>query len=245
MADQIFENPRLVAIYDAFDGERRDLAAYVAMAKEFEARRVIDVGCGTGSFVIELLNLGLEVTGVDPAAASLDAAQRKPGAHAAVWIHGDATALSPACAEFVVMTGNVAQAIVDHHDWAASLRAIHRALVPGGRFVFETRIPAQRAWDAWNKEASLVHKDIPGVGPVTAWVEVTSVEGPLVSFRWTYVFGSDNEVLFSDSTLRFREHSEVVADLWSAGFVVEDVRDAPDRPGTEHVFVARLPAEEI
>ena len=39
--------------------------------------------------------------------------------------------------------------------------------------------------------------------------------------------------------LRFRGYDEVVATLLAAGFVVEDVRDAPDRPGREWVFVAR------
>ena len=42
----------------------------------------------------------------------------------------------------------------------------------------------------------------------------------------------------SDSTLRFRERDEVEADLAAHGYVVEGVRDAPDRPGRELVFVA-------
>jgi hypothetical protein len=46
-------------------------------------------------------------------------------------------------------------------------------------------------------------------------------------------------VLTSDSTLRFREREEVEAELGAQGFVVEDVRDALDRPGKEFVFVAR------
>ena len=51
----------------------------------------------------------------------------------------------------------------------------------------------------------------------------------------------DGEVLTSDSTLRFREREEVEAELAAHGYVVEDVRDAPDRPGRELVFVARRP----
>ena len=52
----------------------------------------------------------------------------------------------------------------------------------------------------------------------------------------------DGDVLTSDSTLRFRERPEVERDLAAAGYVLEDVRDAPDRPGRELVFVARRPA---
>ena len=50
MADQIFENPRLVAIYDYFDGSRADLLAYIHLSQELNAIKVVDVGCGTGSF---------------------------------------------------------------------------------------------------------------------------------------------------------------------------------------------------
>ena len=61
---------------------------------------------------------------------------------------------------------------------------------------------------------------------------------PFVSFRTTFVFVSDGAVLTSDSTLRFRERAEMVDSLQASGFTVEEVRDAPDRPGLEMVFVA-------
>jgi hypothetical protein len=56
-------------------------------------------------------------------------------------------------------------------------------------------------------------------------------------------FESDGAVLTSDSTLRFREREEVEATLVGNGFSVEDVRDAPDRPGREFVFYARRNGE--
>jgi hypothetical protein len=55
------------------------------------------------------------------------------------------------------------------------------------------------------------------------------------------VFGADGQTLTSDSTLRFRERLEVEAQLVAQGYVVEDIRDAPDRPGKEFVFLARRP----
>ena len=54
-----------------------------------------------------------------------------------------------------------------------------------------------------------------------------------MTFRGTYVFASDGAVLTSDSTLRFRERDEIEADLARHGYVVDEVRDAPDRPGRE------------
>jgi ubiquinone/menaquinone biosynthesis C-methylase UbiE len=56
MADELFENPRLAVIYDAFDPDRSDLEAYESMVDEFGARVVLDVGCGTGTFACRLAN---------------------------------------------------------------------------------------------------------------------------------------------------------------------------------------------
>ena len=44
MADAIFEDPRLAAMYDALDPDRSDLDVYRAIADELGARRVLDVG---------------------------------------------------------------------------------------------------------------------------------------------------------------------------------------------------------
>ena len=62
---------------------------------------------------------------------------------------------------------------------------------------------------------------------------------PLVTFRRTCVFVSDGEALTSESTLRFRGRDEVHTQLQAHSFVVDEVRDAPDRPGRELVFIAR------
>jgi hypothetical protein len=48
--------------------------------------------------------------------------------------------------------------------------------------------------------------------------------------------------LTADSTLRFRSRDELANSLMAADLVVDEVRDAPDRPGREFVFVARRPA---
>lgn len=114
----------------------------------------------------------------------------------------------------------------------------HAALRSGGRLVFETRDPARQAWLEWGREYSYSRSDIPDVGVVEAWCDVMDIVGDLVTFRWTYVFESDGAVLTSDSTLRFRHRDELMDSLRAAGFTVDEVRDAPDRPGREMVFVA-------
>ncbi|MEU3849397.1 class I SAM-dependent methyltransferase [Streptomyces sp. NPDC029554] len=241
MADDCFRHPRLAAIQDSLEPDRRDLDAYLHIREETGARRVLDIGCGTGVFALLLAGRGIDVVGIDPAQASVDVARAKPGSERVRWICGDATALPPLRVDLATMTANVAQEIVDPDTWQKTLGAAHEALRPGGHLVFETRDPARRAWEEWTPENSYRVTEIPGVGSVETWVQLTEMSRPLVAFRWTYVFAADGQVLTSDSTLRFREREEVEADLVTHGYVVTDVRDAPDRPGREFVFLARRP----
>ncbi len=241
VVDAIFDHPRLVTIYDTFDPDRSDLEAYAHLVAELGAGRVLDVGCGTGTFALLLVDRGVDVVGVDPAAGSLAMARAKPEADKVRWVHCDATALPPLQVDLATMTGNVAQAIADPTEWDATLQGVMTALRPGGHLVFETRDPAHRGWAEWTRETSYRRRQIPGVGTVEGWVELTDVALPLVSFRSTYVFAADGCTLTSDSTLRFRELDEVEASLADHGYVVTDVRDAPDRPARELVFLARRP----
>ena len=242
MADALFSEPRLAELYDPLDPDRSDLDVYLAMAAEFGAECVVDIGCGTGTLACLLAPQGLTVTGVDPAAASLAVARRKPGAERVTWLHAGGTAVPQLGADLVTMTGNVAQVFVTDQEWAAVLRAVRRALRPGGRLVFESRDPARKAWLTWNRGQTYRHVVIPGAGPVQTWLDLGEAGGGLVSFRSTVVFASDGAVLTSDSTLRFRERAELTDSLATAGLVIDEVRDAPDRPGLEFVFIARKPA---
>lgn len=238
MPDAIFAHPRLAPVYDAFDGPRDDLPAYVAIADQLGARHVLDVGCGTGCLALMLAGTGRAVVGVDPADASLDVARSKDGGAGVTWICGDPAAVPAGRADLALMTGNVAQVFVADQDWDRVLRAIGTALRPGGRLVFETRRPGYQAWKEWAAQTDPERRDVPGSGLVERRLEVTAVDLPLVSFRHTYTFLADGAIVTSDSTLRFRDRDEVESSLIAAGYRVLDVREAPDRPGREFVFLA-------
>ncbi|MEU9361513.1 class I SAM-dependent methyltransferase [Streptomyces sp. NPDC048301] len=239
--DDCFAHPRLAAIYDHLEPDRGDLDAYVRLVDEFGARRVLDIGCGTGVFALRLAGRGVDVIGVDPARASIDVARAKRGSERVRWIHGEATDLPPLRADLATMTGNVAQAIAEPSAWRGTLRAVHAALRPGRRLAFESRDPAARAWEEWTPENSYRETRIPGAGVVESWVELIEASLPLVTFRRTYRFATDGQVLTSESTLRFREREEIEQDLGAHGYLVDDIRDAPDRPGKEFVLLARRP----
>ena len=236
--DATFADPRQAVLYDVFNNDRSDLEAYVAIADEVQAHRVIDVGCGTGSLAVRLAELGFAVTGVDPAGASLDVARAKPNAELVTWVHGDATSLvgPGVAADLAVMTGNVAQVFVFDQDWSATLRAIRTCLRPGGWFVFETRRSEVRDWETWDLAPSPVA--LPDGRAAVVSCTVTEVALPLVTFEGSTAIGE--EIMRSTSTLRFRERNELERDLSRHGFNVLDVRDAPDRPGKEMVFLTQV-----
>lgn len=235
--DPLFAEPRLAACYDTCNGERDDLDHYQELLTELGARTVIDVGCGTGSLSVRLAAGGIAVTGIDPALASLDVARGKPGAERVEWIHGTAEDLPALGAEAAVMTGNVAQVFVEDADWAATLRAVRAALRRGGVLVFESRRPEARAWTQWQAATGTTHL-VPGVGRVIVRPVRVEVDLPLVTFEDAYLF-QDGSTMTSVSTLRFRSEQELRASVAAAAFTVEEIRQAPDRPGKEFVLIAR------
>ena len=175
-----------------------------------------------------------------PAARGREA--RRAGAELVRWIEGVVADLDPVevgAVDLTVMTGNVAQVFVTDGDWTSTIRSCGDMLRPGGHLVFETRDPAQRAWEGWSGDGLRSVDEVDGVGTVESWIDVTSVDLPLVTFDSWFRFVDSGETVRSTSTLRFRELSEIEETLGGAGFEVVEVRDAPDRPGREFVVIAR------
>ncbi len=239
MVDAIFGEPRLAEIYDLVNSDRSDLDAYLSIVDEFDIKSVLDLGCGTGTFACLLAQHGKEVTGVDPAGASVDVARRKRYADKVRWLVGDAASLPPVRVDLVTMTANVAQVFLSDKDWTLTLRSIHSILRPDGLLIFEVRDPAKKAWLGWTRQRSYRRLDLPHIGPVQTWVELTELSFPFVSFCSNFVFEKDGATFASSSVLRFRSSAEITESLQEANLLVEDVRDAPDRPGLEFVFICR------
>jgi SAM-dependent methyltransferase len=238
VADPGAAERRLAQLYDPLCSDRSDLDVYLAMVTEFGARRVLDLGCGTGTFACMLAGRGIAVTAVDPSLASIEIARAKPGADLVRWVHGYAADVPEIEVDVATMTGNAFQELVDDEDLSSLLTAAHRVLSPGGRLILETRRPEAQGWLAWNPGQSFQHVQVPGLGGVRQWYEVTDVSDELVTFRGTYVFEADDQTLTPVSTLRFRSRGAIAAALSAAGYVVDEVREAPDRPGLEMVFIA-------
>ncbi|MCY7290515.1 MAG: methyltransferase domain-containing protein [Cryobacterium sp.] len=244
MPDAIFSHPRVARVYDALDGDRSDLITYTDLVAETGASAVLDVGCGTGTFACLLAASGVTVLGVDPAAASVDVARSKQGADTVTWVVGTApdVAADPAHRQrfdLATMTANVAQVFLEDSDWVETLRAIHTCLRPGGRLAFETRVPADRAWERWTKERSHQVVDAGAEGLVEDWVQVTAVEGELVTFDSPTTFHSDGQRVESTSPVRFRSEDTVRSTVAEAGFKMVEIRDLPYAPGRGWLVLAQ------
>jgi len=92
--------------------------------------RILDIGCGEGALTQKIAAAGATVVGVD-ASADMVAAAAARGLDARVI---DAERL-PFAQEFDAVFSNAALHWVRDHD--AMLDGVHRALIPGGRFVAE------------------------------------------------------------------------------------------------------------
>lgn len=242
MPDAIYDHPRVAAVYDPLDPDRSDLEEYAhVVIDELGAESVLDIGCGTGTFAVLLATRGVRVIGVDPAAASVAIARRKPGAGAVTWVDGTVDDLPPLQVDAATMTANVAQVFLSDEEWLATLRTARAALRPGGTLVFEARRPEDRAWERWTKEASHQVVAVPGVGDVEDWIEVTSVDGDLVTFDSPTIFHADGERIESTSTLRFRSREGIEQSIAAAGLEVLDVRDLNYAPGRSWLYLARRP----
>lgn len=185
------------------------------------ADTVLDVGCGTGRMLHRVREAGHRgrLVGIDPDPAMLDRARRRTDIE---WIAGRAADLT-ADQEFdlATMVANGFQCLVDDDELRASLAAVHTALRPGGRFVFETRHPQARAWLDWNPDNAT---EVIGPDGRTLRVahHVEAVVGDRVTFTETTTRpdgGGESRV--DRATLRFLDVPALNAFLGEAGFEIE------------------------
>ncbi|UBH25005.1 class I SAM-dependent methyltransferase [Micrococcus porci] len=215
-----YDDARLAALYDHDNPPGEDHAYFRQVADESRARRIVDLGCGTGSLTVTFAGEGRAVVGIDPAEAMLAVARARPGGNAVTWRQGTAELIEPASADLVVMSGNVAMHLIGE-VWHATLRRVATGLVPGGRLVFETRNPVLRAWEDWS------HGPTERTTPAGRLLETETVTAPdadgVVLMRSRTVFLADGALVEAEQRLQFRSAAQVRADLDAVGLTVERI----------------------
>jgi len=131
----------------------------MGLAGPLHGRRVLDVGCGDGTYVIEAASRGAVVTGVDSSQRMLDAARqraRDAGVECRLEL-ADATSLPFSDASFDVVFIVTALCFVEDADKA--FREAARVLVPGGRLVVG-ELNRWSTWAAWRSLRALLGSPI-------------------------------------------------------------------------------------
>ena len=221
-ADLLYTDPRLVAVYDLFNAGDRDFAFYAA-AIGATRRRVLDLGCGTGTFARRLAAAGHDVVAIDPAPAMIDYARRQPGADAVRWFACALDGLPPGAPfDAVVMTGHAFQCLLTDDDIDATLRGVRRVLADGGRFLFDTRNPRIEPWRTWTPAQSARSVESHAFGIVDLHHAVRAIDGAVVTFDTHYRFRRDDTLLTNTSRLRFIAQPELQARVIAVGFPAAD-----------------------
>jgi SAM-dependent methyltransferase len=222
MADRLFTEPVLAELYDRWAPapQRGDFGFYLPLV--MSAGSVLDVGCGTG----ELLRLARQaghagrLCGLDPAPAMLALARQRPDIE---WVLGEA-ASAAWWQEFdlVLMTGHAFQVLVSDEEIRAALAAVRAALAPGGRFAFETRNPAARAWEDWTPGNAVQVTGPTGAVVTMAHQLAAPFDGATVTFTTTYTSPGWAGPEISRSTLRFLNPAELASFLAWAGLAIHE-----------------------
>jgi SAM-dependent methyltransferase len=222
VVDRQFAEPSLAELYDVFHpfARRDDFGFYLPLV--MVADSVLDVGCGTGELLGRARDAGHpgRLCGLDPADAMLGVARRHAGIE---WTLGDlATVAFDQEFDLVIMTGHAFQVFLRDDEIRGSLSTIRASLVDSGRFVFETRNPAVRAWETWTPDN--VFEAVTAAGSVVQMThEVESpVRGGVVSFTTTFTCPDWAEPQLSRSTLRFLDVGSLASITSETGFTIEE-----------------------
>ena len=214
-----YQEPQIAEIYDLVNPWSQDAEFYLSLARRSPCS-VLDLGCGTGTLCCALAERGHRVTGVDPAAAMLDVAKRKPHAEHVEWVEGSAQSYqSYRRFDLIVMTGHAFQILLTDDDVLAVLDNMRGHLKKRGRVAFETRNPSVDWAGEWAGRRREVN--MPLGGQLIETLDILGKDGELISFRTSYWL--PHGTLTTSSTLRFPSRQHVETLIARSGLVLRDV----------------------
>jgi SAM-dependent methyltransferase len=137
---------RIAAFYDVDMGRNMpfdDVGCYADLAAAADGP-ALELGCGTGRILLELLRRGIDATGVDASAAMLAELERKAQLlGVAARVHRmDIRELALGCRFALVLCPySLVTYCLDDDDLRRLLAGVREHLVPGGRLVVDAFVP--------------------------------------------------------------------------------------------------------
>lgn len=222
MPDAHYEDQRLAEIYDLDSGWSKDRDFYLALPTT-PGQRILDLGCGTGLLCNAYAENGHLVTGVDPSAAMLAVARRKPHGSSIEWVQSFAqTYRSDKRFDLIIMTGHAFQVLLTEQDILETFAVMkHHLREDGGMIVFESRNPDIDWVPRWDYEIELQTH----AGIVRESRRLLNMSNGIMNFELRYQF-PDGAVLVSSSTLRFTSRQDIERMLAECGLRVDSLLGA-------------------
>ncbi|MEK4387698.1 methyltransferase domain-containing protein [Solibacillus sp. FSL W7-1464] len=199
-----------------------------------KAKKIADLGCGTGRVTIELAKAGYEVTGIDPNEEAVLRAQNKAHAQSVSWIIGDSQDLTANAYDAVIMTANVAQVFITEESWNSVLQDVFTALKQGGHFIFDARNPQAKTWEEWQKDETVDElQDVYTGDPLLYWDEYEGLDRNVFTF-YEKIKNVNTDITHEAKVqLIFRSFEEISSSLKKAGFsIVNTYEDFKLQPAT-------------
>ena len=217
-AADVFEGEFFASLYDCLNPWSISDEFYVEQAVA-SGGPVLDLGCGTGMLACGIASRGLSVTAVDPAEAMLCVARSRAGGTKVNWIASDGQSLHlPQRFNFIYMTGHAFQQLLTDDDAVALLRTVAHHLNAEGRFVFEARNPAARAWLSWTPEHSRRTIHSPQHGRVTLFYDAQAeLAGGIVTIGEHYHLVDKGVARVGHNRIRFVDQEHLSRLLAKAG----------------------------
>lgn len=167
-----------------------------------QAGPVLEVACGTGRVTIPLFDEGIEITGSDLDATSLEIARRKrPGLR---WVEVDMRLLDLHQAfAMIIIPGHSFQAMLTPQDQLSALAAFRRHLLPGGTLVIHldhqdvrwlAEVSGSRAGVFETRKTIGIPSTGERIRPVHAWTFEPATQTATVTSKWEQL-GEDDAVL--------------------------------------------------
>ena len=215
----LYLDPDLVRFYDLENGWGDDTRLCATMAAQTAS--VLDLGCGTGLLLSSLPGT-IQLTGVDPAAAMLDVARKRPGGRHVTWVEADArTVRLGQKFDLVVLTGHAFQVFLSDDDQRRVLRTIAAHLGQRGCFIFDSRNPDAREWQEWTPDASRRTIRDRELGEIDAWNDVRYDEATGIAAYETYYRARDGQTWQAEASIRFSSQPQLADMIDEAGLEAE------------------------